>query len=96
MGGQFSMVKISDFTFPSSDGVHSIHCRQWLPEGDVRMAVQLVHGVAEHIRRYDAFAAYLAGQGIAVTGDDHLGHVRASTTARSLAGSPKRTVGSFW
>ena len=68
------MVKISDFTFPSSDGVHSIHCRQWLPEGDVRMAVQLVHGVAEHIRRYDAFAAYLAGQGIAVTGDDHLGH----------------------
>ena len=68
------MVKIRDFTFPSADGVHAIHCRQWLPEGDVRMAVQLVHGVAEHIRRYDAFATYLAQHGIAVTGDDHLGH----------------------
>ncbi len=68
------MVKIRDFTFPSSDGVHAIHCRQWLPEGTPRAAVQLVHGVAEHIRRYDAFASFLAGHGYAVVGDDHLGH----------------------
>ena len=68
------MVKISDFTFPSTDGIHHIHYRQWTPDGPVRRVVQLVHGVAEHIARYDAFARYLAEHGCAVAGDDHLGH----------------------
>ncbi len=68
------MVQISDFTFPSSDGKHDIHSRLWLPDGPVLQAVQLVHGVAEHIGRYDAFARYLAEHGCAVAGDDHLGH----------------------
>ena len=26
----------------------------WLPEGEIRGIVQLVHGMAEHIDRYDA------------------------------------------
>ena len=30
--------------------------------------------MAEYIDRYDEFAAYLAGKGILVVGDDHLGH----------------------
>ena len=68
------MVQISDFTFPSSDGIHQIHSRLWQPDGPVRRVVQLVHGVAEHIARYDAFARYLAEHGCAVAGDDHLGH----------------------
>lgn len=68
------MGKISDFTFPSSDGVHDIHCRLWEPEGEVNAVVQLVHGVAEYIARYDAFAGFLTDHGCAVCGDDHLGH----------------------
>ena len=68
------MGKISDFTFPSSDGVHDIHCRLWEPAGEVKAVVQLVHGVAEYIARYDAFASFLTDQGCAVCGDDHLGH----------------------
>ena len=68
------MGKMSDFTFPSSDGVHDIHCRLWEPAGEVKAVVQLVHGVAEYIARYDAFAAFLTDHGYAVCGDDHLGH----------------------
>lgn len=68
------MVNISDFTFSSSNGTNTIHCRRWLPDGNVRCVVQLVHGVAEHIDRYDAFARFLADRGIAAAGDDHLGH----------------------
>ena len=68
------MGKMSDFTFPSSDGVHDIHCRLWEPEGQVNAVVQLVHGVAEYIARYDAFANFLTDHGCAVCGDDHLGH----------------------
>lgn len=68
------MVKMSDFTFLSASGVNNIHCRLWKPDGEVRGVVQLVHGVAEHIGRYGAFAEYLTAHGFAAVGDDHLGH----------------------
>ena len=68
------MAKISDFGFPSASGEHTIHCRLWSPDGPVRGVVQLVHGVAEHIGRYDDFAGFLAANGLAAVGDDHLGH----------------------
>ena len=68
------MVKQDNYSFSSSDGVHSIHVRAWEPEQAPRAAVQLVHGVAEHIGRYDAFASFLAENGIAAAGTDHLGH----------------------
>ena len=45
-----------------------------LEGGSVRAVLQICHGVAEHIARYDAFARYLNGLGIAVVGHDHLGH----------------------
>ncbi len=36
--------------------------------------VQLVHGMAEHIERYDRFAKYLNDNGYVVIGDDHRAH----------------------
>ena len=68
------MVRMTDFTFPSSNGTSSIHCRMWRPAGEVRGVVQLVHGVAEHIGRYGAFAEFLTEHGFAAAGDDHHGH----------------------
>ena len=68
------MAKQEDFVFSSSDGIHSIHVRLWAPETPPRAVVQLVHGVAEHIGRYEAFAAFLTEHGIAAGGTDHLGH----------------------
>lgn len=68
------MVKMSDFTFLSASGNNNIHCRLWKPDGEVRGVVQLVHGVAEHIGRYGAFAEFLTAHGFAAVGDDHLGH----------------------
>ena len=43
------MPELQEFTYPSSDGVHSCHAMVWLPdEGSTpRAVVQLVHGVAE-------------------------------------------------
>lgn len=46
----------------------------WEPEGDERGIVQLVHGMAEHITRYDRFAQFLAQKGYLVIGHDHVGH----------------------
>lgn len=64
----------SEFTFLSSDGNTQLHAVQWLPEGEVRAVLQLVHGVAEYIMRYEPFAAFLTEHGFAVVGHDHLGH----------------------
>lgn len=64
----------NEFTFPSADGQTSIHAVEWLPEGDVRAVLQISHGVAEYILRYEPFAEYLTARGFAVAGHDHLGH----------------------
>lgn len=73
------MAKFSEFTFPSSDGVHDIVCSLWLPEqGSPKAVVQIVHGIAEYVNRYDHFARFLADNGFAVCGDDHLGHGRTA------------------
>ena len=69
------MSKRTEFFFPASAGTHRIHAVQWLPENGVpRAVVQILHGVAEHIGRYEDLADYLTGQGFAVVGNDHPGH----------------------
>lgn len=69
------MTKKTDFTFLSSDGKTWLHGISWVPEDTAPVAVlQLVHGVAEHIDRYDDFARFLNGHGVIVVGHDHLGH----------------------
>lgn len=64
----------SEFTFLSADGRTPIHAVEWLPERPVRAVLQISHGVAEYILRYEPFAAYLTERGFAVVGHDHLGH----------------------
>ncbi len=72
------MVKKQEFYFDSRDREHKIHAIRWIPETERPVCVvQIVHGMAEYIDRYDEFASYLAGKGILVVGDDHLGHGRS-------------------
>ena len=68
------MIQTFDLSYPSCDGIHAIHAREWVPEGAPRGVVQIVHGVAEHIGRYDPVARFLAAHGYLVCGGDHLGH----------------------
>ena len=69
------MTKINEFTFLSSDGKTKLHAMEWIPEDREIIAVlQIAHGVSEYIARYDGFARYLNDRGIAVVGNDHLGH----------------------
>ena len=68
------MGTLREWTYPSSDGTHSVYVREWEPEGTVRGIVQIVHGVSEHITRYDRVAQFLNEHGILVCGEDHLGH----------------------
>lgn len=68
------MANFTDFTFESSTGKNRIHARKCVPEGTPRAVVQIAHGIAEHIDRYDDFMAFLAANGFVAVGNDHLGH----------------------
>lgn len=68
------MVKKEEFTFDSRDGKTKIHAVRWVPEQKVICIVQIIHGMAEYIERYEDLAQFLSEKGILVTGDDHLGH----------------------
>ena len=72
------MENFREFTFPSSDLIHQIHCSVWLPEGQPRGVVQIVHGIAEYVDRYDKMARFLTARGFVVCGNDHLGHGRTA------------------
>lgn len=63
-----------EFTFLSADQKTQIHAVEWLPEGDVKAVLQICHGVAEYILRYEDFADFLTSFGFAVVGHDHIGH----------------------
>jgi alpha-beta hydrolase superfamily lysophospholipase len=47
---------------------------RWEPAGPVRGVVQIVHGLGEHVRRYDHLANALAAAGFVVQGHDTRGH----------------------
>lgn len=57
-----------------SCGIGQIRGRCWKPEGSPKAVVQLVHGIAEHIDRYDDFANFLTHHGFVVVAEDHMGH----------------------
>ena len=68
------MAHVSESTFLSSDGKTSLYYREYLPVGEPFGIIQIVHGVAEHVGRYDGFASYLADNGYIVVAHDQLGH----------------------
>lgn len=69
------MIQKEDFYFDSRDGEHQIHAIRWIPEAERPVCIlQIIHGMAEYIDRYDEFAQFMAKKGILVVGDDHLGH----------------------
>lgn len=55
-----------------------VQYRRWLPSGDVRGTVQLVHGASEHSGRYDRLATGLALHGFGVWAMDLRGHGRTA------------------
>ena len=77
--------------FKSTDGEHNIAYYVFMPKGEVKAAVQVVHGMCEHTLRYKHFAKFLNDNGIAVCGNDHLGHGSSVTNADDLGYfSPER------
>ncbi|BDE95794.1 alpha/beta fold hydrolase [Raoultibacter timonensis] len=73
-----SAVKTGRIGYRSSDGKTQIRALTWEPEKNPGIApagiVQIVHGMSEHVERYDEFARYLVSRGYIVCANDHIGH----------------------
>lgn len=63
----------TDFYFDSK-GAGKIHGCLWMPEQPPVAVLQIVHGIAEFVERYDGFAQYLNSLGYVVVAEDHMGH----------------------
>ena len=59
--------------FTSFDGKR-IYVHEWTDVESPKGVVQIVHGMAEHGGRYEAFAKFLNAHGYLVAADDHRGH----------------------
>jgi len=66
-------MKISEWTWKSSDGL-DMYGRAWAPEAAPKAVILLVHGLGEHVGRYDHVAAALTEKGYAMLGFDLRGH----------------------
>ncbi len=78
-------MKLTDTTISAFDGT-DLHLRSWLPPAASAQLV-LVHGVSEHVGRYEHVAEFFADRGFAVHGHDSRGH--------GLSGGPRLDVDRF-
>jgi alpha-beta hydrolase superfamily lysophospholipase len=66
---------LTELSLNSTDQKSKLHVMEWLPDDmNVKAVLQIAHGIAEHIGRYDTFARFMANNGFAVVGHSHLGH----------------------
>ena len=67
-------IEIKDFKVKSSDGIHTLAGVVYMPEGEAKGLFHIVHGMTEHIARYDRFMRDAASEGYICFGYDNLGH----------------------
>ncbi len=58
-------------------GSSRLYRQSWLPDGDPRASILLVHGLGEHSGRYAYLARHCTDRGLAVHALDHYGHGRS-------------------
>lgn len=75
-----------EFTFRSVSDLADIHAASYVPENtdSVKAVIQIAHGMAEHLERYEPFADVLCENGFAVYINDHLGHGQSVSSKDEL------------
>ena len=87
-------MKTTTITYASRDNASTVRALMWEPDevasgGEApRGLVQIVHGMSEHVERYEGFASFLCEQGFAVCANDHIGHGKSVSCAEDLGHMP--------
>ena len=75
--GGFGQVRATEQRRVMPDGTELL-VRDWTPRWPNGRGVYLLHGLGEHIGRYDALANWFGERGWRVRGHDHVGHGRSA------------------
>lgn len=87
-------MKTTTLTYASRDNASTVRALMWEPDevasgGEApRGLIQIVHGMSEHVERYEGFASFLCDQGFAVCANDHIGHGKTASAAADLGHMP--------
>ena len=63
----------------STDNKHTLCGKIYVPDGEIKGLVQIVHGMTEHVDRYEGIMTELAKNGFVAFGHNHLGHKGTSS-----------------
>ena len=77
-------IKIVTKKVPSSNGKNLLAGKVYIPQGKPKGLFHIVHGMTEHIDRYDYFMRSLAENGYIAFGYDHLGHGKTVNNSSEL------------
>ncbi len=76
--------EVKDFSVLSSDGIHTIKGKLYIPTQQIKGLFHLVHGMTEYIGRYNSFFEIMAQMGYLCMAYDHLGHGHTATGPHEL------------
>ena len=66
--------EIKTLEVKSTDNIHTLRGKIFIPNGEIKGLFHLVHGMTEYIDRYDHLFSFLSENGFVAFGYDHLGH----------------------
>ena len=76
-------IVVENVNFQSTDGINCVSGVIYKPDtpDHIKGIVQIIHGMAEHIGRYDDFARFLCANSYIACGCDHIGHGKSVKSA---------------
>ncbi len=78
------ITEIKSLEVPSTDNIHTLKGKIFIPNGEIKGLFHLVHGMTEYIDRYDHLLSFLAENGYVAFGFDNLGHGKTAQNDSEL------------
>lgn len=76
--------EVKNLSVLSTDNIHTLQGKIYIPSCEIKGLVHIIHGMTEHIERYDKFMSFLAENGYIAFGYDNLGHGKTAKNDSEL------------
>ena len=73
-----------EHTAKSTDNIHTLYGKIYIPIGTPKATIQIIHGMSEHTELYDEFMSILAENGYVAFIHDQLGHGKTAGSVDKL------------
>ena len=76
--------RVDEIRVKSSDKIHTLSGVAYIPDGEIKGLLHIVHGMTEYIGRYSDIMSYAAERGYLCFGYDNLGHGKTANDDSEL------------